>query len=100
MRPNARVWRKAACAALKGIRRGRRTTHKTETQEPTPGSTWSRRHPASLPRIGGEQTRPCQVGRCTRWDAERYGTVYACPPCRNQIERMAAIYQAEDAGAA
>jgi hypothetical protein len=100
MRPDARLWRKAARAALKGIRRGRRTTHKTETQEPRPGSTWSRRHPASLPRIGEEPTRPCQVGRCNRHDATRRPTsLYACPPCWAVVERLAAIYQAEGATA-
>ncbi|HUR74408.1 MAG TPA: hypothetical protein VMZ00_09030 [Sporichthya sp.] len=48
MRPDARVWRKAARAALKGIRRGRRTTHQVETQEPSPGSSWKRRHPGAF----------------------------------------------------
>jgi hypothetical protein len=43
-------------------------------------------------------TRPCQVGRCRRWNATRCGTVYACPDHRAQIEWMTAIYQAEDAG--
>jgi hypothetical protein len=43
--------------------------------------------------------RPCQVGRCTRWDATRCGTVYACPGCRAQIERMTAQYQQATAGA-
>lgn len=37
--------------------------------------------------------RPCQVGRCTRHDAERCGTTYACPPCREQIDRLATQYQ-------
>lgn len=45
MRPNTRVWRKEQRAALKGVARGRRHTHKVQTQEPKPGSSWSRRHP-------------------------------------------------------
>lgn len=56
MRPqDTRVWRKAHRAALKGVDRGRRATHCADTQEPTPGSSWVRRHPAHLRRlIGGE----------------------------------------------
>jgi hypothetical protein len=41
------VWRKARREALKGITRGRRSTHKVETQDPIPGSSWVRRHPRS-----------------------------------------------------
>lgn len=37
--------------------------------------------------------RPCQVGRCTRHDAERCGTTYACLPCRAQIDRLTTQYQ-------
>jgi hypothetical protein len=93
MRPDARVWRKHQRAAQKGVPTGRRATHKAETQEPQPGSTWTRRHLQAPPLM-----RPCQVGRCNRHDATRCGTVYACPDHRAQIERMTAIYQAEDAG--
>ncbi|MGR6922641.1 hypothetical protein ACU635_51020 [[Actinomadura] parvosata] len=50
MRPqDTRVWRKARRAALKGVPTGRRTTHRAETQDPVPGSTWRRRHPAEWP---------------------------------------------------
>jgi hypothetical protein len=43
-------------------------------------------------------TRPCQVGRCRHWNATRCGTVYACPDCRAQIERMTAQHLAASAG--
>lgn len=49
MRPNARVWRKTRRDAEKGIPTGRRATHRAETQEPIPGSTWSRRQHAKTP---------------------------------------------------
>jgi hypothetical protein len=45
MKPEAKVWRKAQRAALKGVSKGRRTTHLVRTQEPTRGSSWQRRHP-------------------------------------------------------
>jgi len=94
MRPEAKVWRKHQRAATKGIPTGRRATHEAETQEPTPGSTWTRRHLQAQP-----MTRPCQVGRCNRHDATRRpGAVYACTPCWAGIERLTAIYQTEDAG--
>lgn len=48
MRPNARVWRRNQRAAQKGTLGGRRSTHKAETQEPQPSSTWTRRHPARV----------------------------------------------------
>jgi hypothetical protein len=60
MRPHeARIWRKQWRDALKGTARGRRSTHKVETQEPQRGSTWCRRHPGEWPPymrrwIGGE----------------------------------------------
>lgn len=60
MKPqDTRVWRKTRRAALKGIPTGRRTTHRAETQEPIPGSSWPRRHPGEwrarlLRLIGGE----------------------------------------------
>ncbi|GAA4221398.1 hypothetical protein FHR32_005069 [Streptosporangium album] len=34
MRPEARVWRKAARAEIKGVPRGRRSTHQAKTQQP------------------------------------------------------------------
>jgi hypothetical protein len=49
MRPEARVWRKARRAALKGMEHGRRSTHQVKTQEPVRGSTWTRRHPGEMP---------------------------------------------------
>jgi len=49
MRPDAKVWRKARRAAEKGVPKGRRHTHKTETQEPVRGSSWQRRHPGEMP---------------------------------------------------
>jgi hypothetical protein len=95
MRPDARVWRKHQRDAAKGVPTGRRATHKAETQEPQPGSTWTRRHLQAPPLM-----RPCQVGRCTRWDATRRPTsVYACPDCWAGIERMTAQYQQDTAGA-
>lgn len=55
MRPEGtRVWRKTGRDALEGVPTGRRATHRVETPEPIPGSTWSRRHPAVLTAIGGE----------------------------------------------
>jgi hypothetical protein len=59
MKPqDTRVWRKSRRAALKGVARGRRATHRVETQDPIPGSTWCRRHPGEWPphllrRLGG-----------------------------------------------
>lgn len=47
--------------------------------------------------------RLCELAGCDRHDATPHsacGTVYACPPCWAQIERLTAIYQGEDAGAA
>jgi hypothetical protein len=49
MRPDARVWRKHQRDAAKGVPTGRRATHRAETQEPQPGSTWTRRHPGEWP---------------------------------------------------
>jgi hypothetical protein len=51
MRPhdNTRVWRKSQRAAQRGTSRGRRSTHRTETQDPIPGSSWVRRHPGEWP---------------------------------------------------
>ncbi|MET8866488.1 hypothetical protein ABZW11_26420 [Nonomuraea sp. NPDC004580] len=50
MRPEGtRVWRKTRRAALKGVARGRRHTHRVETQNPVPGSSWMRRHPREWP---------------------------------------------------
>lgn len=50
MRPqDARVWRKAHRVALKGVPTGRRATHRVETQDPIPGSSWCRRHPGEWP---------------------------------------------------
>lgn len=49
MRPDARVWRKHQRAADKGTPTGRRHTHQAETNDPTPGSTWSRRQHAKRP---------------------------------------------------
>jgi hypothetical protein len=50
MRPEGvRVWRKTAREALKGMPRGRRSTHRAETQDPIPGSSWVRRHPGEWP---------------------------------------------------
>lgn len=45
MRPEARVWRKTQRNVLKGVSKGRRRTHRVETQEPVRGSSWQRRHP-------------------------------------------------------
>jgi hypothetical protein len=49
MRPEAKVWRKAQRDALKGVSKGRRPTHRVETQEPVRGSSWTRRHPGEMP---------------------------------------------------
>ncbi|MCO6011521.1 hypothetical protein NE236_41880 [Actinoallomurus purpureus] len=46
---NPRIWRKNRRKADRGIPAGRRTTHRAKTEEPTPGSTWMRRHPGELP---------------------------------------------------
>ena len=58
MKPQGRVWRRTRRAALKGVPTGRRHTHRVETQEPIPGSSWIRRHPGEWPahlirRFGG-----------------------------------------------
>jgi hypothetical protein len=53
MRPHeARVWRKKWRDASKGVPRGRRTTHRVETQAPVPGSSWRRRHPSECEWFG------------------------------------------------
>ncbi|MCT9932406.1 hypothetical protein N5079_19585 [Planotetraspora sp. A-T 1434] len=49
MRPEAKVWRKTQRDALRGVSKGRRSTHQVETQEPVRGSSWTRRHPGETP---------------------------------------------------
>jgi hypothetical protein len=51
MRPyeSGQIWRKHQRATHKGIPGGRRATHQVKTQDPTPGSSWSRRHPRDWP---------------------------------------------------
>lgn len=40
MRPEVSLWRKHRRAAEKGVPRGRRTTHKVETQQPHQNDPW------------------------------------------------------------
>jgi hypothetical protein len=43
--------------------------------------------------------RLCEVGRCARWDAERFdacGTYYVCPGHREQIDRLTTQHQQEE----
>ncbi|MCC5574565.1 hypothetical protein IMZ11_02780 [Microtetraspora sp. AC03309] len=49
MRPEVKVWRKTRRDALKGVPKGRRSTHRAEINEPVRGSTWTRRHPGETP---------------------------------------------------
>jgi len=60
-----------------------RTARSAEKQEPTPRATGY----------------ACQLAGCTSWNASPHhacGTVYACPPCWEQVERLTA--QAQSAG--
>lgn len=54
MRPEARVWRKAARRALRGVPTGRRSTHRVTTETPLPRSSWWRRHVQSTSHVGAD----------------------------------------------
>lgn len=62
MRPyeNPRLWRKQQRVELRGVPRGRRSSHHAKTQASVPGSSWIRRHPGEWPphllrRFGGSR---------------------------------------------